>query len=163
MLLITNDRVSYENLIALRNHNAIDKHFHGPGGFNFRMPEIQAGILIVKLKYLDKWIERRRKIAEIYDRNIREHVTKPQQSKNSTHSYHLYVIRTEKRVELCHHLDKRGIGYGVHYPIPCHIQYQIPIHLEFTELVARQVLSLPMFPELTDDEVIKVCEAVNGR
>lgn len=160
--IVTNSRVSYDNLIAIRNHNAVTKHLHLPGGFNFRISELQAGVLVAKLKFLDDWINRRREIASIYDRVIKDNVTKPQESKNNKHSYHLYVIRSEERDALCNRMEKSGIGFGIHYPIPCHTQYQSKESLPFTELVSRQILSIPMFPELTNGEVQRVCEVING-
>lgn len=160
--IVTNNRLAYDNLIAMRNHNELQKHFHEFGGFNFRMSEIQAAILLVKIRHLDDWIVRRRQIADIYRKSLKDHVTKPEESKNSKHSYHLYVIRVEKREAFCNHLEKRGVGFGVHYPIPCHTQYQIQDNLPFTDLVTKQIVSLPMFPELTDKEAIRVCEVING-
>lgn len=158
--IVTDKKSAYINLKQLRNHNALDKFQHDQGGFNFRISEIQSGILLTKMNHLDDWIQRRRDIASIYNRGLL-HVTKPEESKNNKHSYHLYVVRSEKRKHLCNHLEKRGIGYGLHYPIPCHTQYGNNTNLPYTGLVSGQVVSLPMFPELTDNEAFKVCQSVN--
>lgn len=158
--IVTDSRSAYNNLQRLRNHNSFDKYSHEPGGFNFRIAEIQSAVLLTKMNHLDEWVERRREIASIYNRGLLN-VTKPEESKNNKHSYHLYVVRTEKRQHLCNYMERRGVGFGLHYPIPCDEQYDTPANLPFTRMVAGQVISLPMFPELTDDEVYSVCQVVN--
>lgn len=160
--ILTNSLDSYENIKALRNHNAASKYFHNPGGFNFRMPELQAAVLVAKIRSLDSAIKKRRKLAKVYSENLSSTIAKPVEPKLNEDSYHLYVIRHDKRDALAAYLEKKGISTGMHYPVPCHTQYKLHEKLPFTDLISKQVLSLPLFPELEESEVLRVCEAVNG-
>ena len=127
-----------------------------------RLDELQAAILRVKLKYLDEENARRREIAAIYDERLSGIVRTPQVAKGVTHVYHQYVIRTKKRDELKAALKKQDITTLIHYPVPVHLQpaYADGSHLPETEAACQEILSLPMYPELTDEEVNRVCEAI---
>ena len=126
-------------------------------GINSRLDEIQAAILRVKLKYLDKWNEKRRKIAGIYDEGLKDVVKTPLELPGRKHVYHLYVIRTGKRDELMEYLKKKGISTFIHYPVPVHLQKSFrkfaSTSLPITEKITRQILSLPMYPHLRNEEV----------
>lgn len=159
--IVTNNRATYENIVALRSHNASTKYMHEPGGFNFRISEIQASVLLAKMRHLRKWIARRREIAGIYN-DLIDGYTKPLEARGNKHAYHLYVIRSDRRDQMVEYMSKNDVGTGIHYPIPCHTQYEDSVSLPYTELLARQVISLPMFPELTNDEAARVSKVVNG-
>lgn len=134
-------------------------------GFNSRLDELQAAILAVKLRNLDADNERRRRIAESYDAALPRHVSTP--PADSGNVYHQYVIRTARRDELQRALRNAGITTLIHYPIPIHLQagyagrVSLPEGgLPITEREAGRILSLPMFPQMTDEQVGVVCAAV---
>ncbi len=167
-MVVTGAEDSRDKLLYLRNYGQREKYHHDFFGVNSRLDEIQAAVLRVKLKHLDKWNERRRKIADTYSREIQsEFVTCPAEREGVHHVYHLYVIRTPFRAELQQWLQEREIATQIHYPLPIHRQrfytqqYPPTVGLPETERAASEVLSLPMYPELTDDAVARVVEAIN--
>src|SRR5262249_11723034 len=133
-----------------------------------RLDELQAAILRVKLKYLDAENARRRVIARAYDNRLAATLLRlPVCSGGVEHVYHQYVILCDRRDQLREHLRQQGVGALVHYPAPIHLQpaYQnrLTVHggtLPVTESAARQVLSLPMYPQLTDAQLDRVCEVI---
>ena len=165
-MIVTNNKELSDKLKLLRNYGQSTKYDADTLGSNSRLDEIQAAILRVKLKYLDEWNEQRRKLASKYNSNLKEIIKTPLENPLTKHVYHLYVIRTEKRNFVLEELKKRGIGTGIHYPIPLHLQKafqylkykkgDFPIAEKFSE----EILSLPMFPELTVEEVEKVCGVI---
>jgi len=164
--ITTNDGQLTEVLKALRNYGSHKKYENIYKGVNSRLDEIQAAILRVKLKYLDEEIERRRKIARFYLKNIKnDNVILPKVREDSNHVWHLFVIRTEKRDKLQKYLLDKGIHTLIHYPIPPHKQIaykewndrSYPI----TEKISKEVLSLPISGVLTLEEAEKVIEAIN--
>jgi len=166
-MVVTNDEEIAIRLKMLRNYGE-ERRYHNPiKGFNSRLDEIQAAILRVKLKYLSKWNERRRKIAESYN-NLLKTVIKPKEMDYTRHIYHLYVVRSTKRDQLQMYLQEEGIGTLIHYPVPIHLQ---PAYrdlgfkkgsLPITEKYANEILSLPIFPELTDEEIKYISNTVNS-
>jgi dTDP-4-amino-4,6-dideoxygalactose transaminase len=137
-----------------------------PGGINSRLDELQAGLLRVKLRHLPEWNVRRRQIAEMYDDLlVGVDVSLPELSADGEHIYHLYVVRSQERDRLQAALRERGVGTDIHYPLPAHCQ---PLYgglapaggLPATERLAQEVLSLPIYPELTDTEVRAVAAAL---
>jgi dTDP-4-amino-4,6-dideoxygalactose transaminase len=166
-MALTNDEEIAIRLKMLRNYGE-ERRYHNPiKGFNSRLDEIQAAILRVKLKYLSKWNERRRKIAESYN-NLLKTVIKPKEMDYTRHIYHLYVVRSTKRDQLQMYLQEEGIGTLIHYPVPIHLQ---PAYrdlgfkkgsLPITEKYANEILSLPIFPELTDEEIKYISNTVNS-
>lgn len=135
-------------------------------GINSRLDEIQAAVLNVKLPHLAAWVERRREIAGWYERDLPDHLPRVRTNEGVEHAYHLYVVRSEQRDRLRAALTAKGIGTGIHYPFPIH---RMPGYdwmnlpqgsLPHTELLAQQVLSLPMFPELGMDRARQVVTAV---
>lgn len=167
-VIATNDDDLAARLRMLANHGSQQKYHHEIEGWNSRLDTIQAVVLSVKLPHLDAWNERRRQHAERYSELLAGSGVKTPTIQHGDHVWHLYVIETEDRDELGRRLAEQGIATGVHYPIPLHLQpaYQ---HLGYaagafpvTERVAARILSLPMFPELTDEQITLVADAVHA-
>ena len=148
----------------LSDHGRLEKYTHEIEGYNTRLDGLQSAILSIKLRYLDKWNQKRRRIADYYLKNIDiNYVILPQKMRNVEHVYHLFVIRVGDRDSLLNFLGDKGIGATIHYPVPVHQQ---PAYdgfggdLSHTERVAKEILSLPMYPELTKDEIHNIIDAV---
>ncbi len=159
-MVVTNDKKLFEKLKLLRCYGEKRKYEHVLKGGNNRLDEIQAAILRVKLKYLDRWNEERRKRVLIYKRMLeRTEVICPIEKEQAKHVYHLFVIRSKKRNALQAFLKEKGIQTLIHYPIPIHLQKAFRElgyrrgALPLTEQYAREVLSLPFFPEMTESEI----------
>ena len=162
-----------EELIAhiqrLKNHGQSKQYHHDEIGFNMRMEGIQAAILSCKLKYISKWSERRQNIAKNYLENINNNkIQLPALMDGVESVWHLFVVMADNRDKFLDYMKERGIFCGQHYPIPCHLQKAFS-HLGYSkgdipnaENLAASCVSLPMFPELTDDEVSCVIDAVNS-
>jgi dTDP-4-amino-4,6-dideoxygalactose transaminase len=154
----------------LRDHGQSRKYYHDTEGYNGRLDAIQAGMLRVKLRHLSKWNEQRRESARIYDDLLAPMagaVVQPYQASASKSVYHLYVVRTQYREELQKHLTNAGVGTGIHYPIPIHLQ---AAYASFgwkkgdfpeSEEAADRILSLPMFVGLTADQQERVAETIS--
>lgn len=165
--ITTSDDSLAETLRALRNYGSHEKYKNLYQGVNSRLDEIQAAMLRVKLRYLDLQTAHRRKIAEIYLAEVNNPLIKlPAWDNEEQHVWHLFVIRTQRRQELQEHLQKAGVQTLVHYPIPPHKQESYHDYSEFslplTEMIHEEVLSLPMGPSLTLDEVRVVVRALNS-
>jgi len=169
MVVTDSDEIA-ERIALLREYGQKSKYHFLTLGYNSRLDEIQAAILRVKLKYLDKWNNQRRGHAKLYNEifeRLGSRIELPYESRDRKHVYHLYVIRSERRDELRQHLSANGISSGVHYPVPVHKQpvfarISAPIpSLPVTEKMSHEVLSLPMFPELQDDEIERIANTVN--
>ena len=165
-LITTNDEKIKEKLLMLRNYGQKDRYIHAEKGTNSRLDEIQAAILRVKLKHLDKYNERRRSLANIYKKELKNIIT-PKEMGYANHVYHLYVIRTQNRDQLMHYLREHGVGTQIHYPIPAHMQeaYQ---NLEIkegsfpiSESYSKEIVSLPLFPELSEEQVLHITKLIN--
>ena len=166
--VVTGDPVLQEKIRILRDHGQIHKYHHTMVGWNARMDGIQAAVLGVKLRYLERGNELRRSHAAQYNRALKgiEELVTPVEAAYARHVYHIYAIRFRGRNEVIKALAEMGIACGIHYPIPVHLQqaYQslgyeagaFPI----AERAAREFISLPMFPELTSAQVEMVTEAV---
>lgn len=164
--LATSSKEIYEKLLKLRNYGQTKKYFHEEIGYNSRLDEIQAAILSAKLMYLDKWNKKRNQIASLYKKKLRYSTF--QKIKESYEScYHLFVIESKRRDELQKYLNKRGVHTLIHYPIPIHLQPCFAYlgykkgDFPVAERLALEVLSLPMYSELTQKEVEYACEQVN--
>ena len=152
----------------LRDHGSGARYHHDQIGFNARLDEIQAVVLRAKLPHLAKWNEQRRKHARLYNELLKDSpVVTPTELPENNPVHHLYVISTPNRDELQAWLKDRGIFTGIHYPIPLHLQKAMH-YLEYkqgdfpvTEQAALQILSLPMFAELNDDEIEYVANSIN--
>lgn len=146
----------------------LPKYFNFVTGYNSRLDALQAAILSVKLPYLDGWNERRREIAEQYNEKISNPaVTRPSVSKGNSHIYYVYAITTEKRDELREYLKQNDITSGVYFPVPFHMQVVYKGlgykkgDMPNAEFVGKHSMVLPMFPELTQEEIDKVINTVN--
>lgn len=166
-LVVTNNQVIGETVTKLRNYGQEKRYHHSIKGFNSRLDELQAAILNVKLSYLDSWNQRRREIAQLYHQAFAQiGMTVPFQSPPCYHVYHLYVIVVPERDRFQELLAKEGISTLIHYPIPIHQQtaYQEcgnqSKYLPITEKLARQIISIPLYPELTDEEVNYIIETI---
>jgi dTDP-4-amino-4,6-dideoxygalactose transaminase len=159
MLVTDNEQVA-NAARAMRNCGQHTKGSHELAPFNYRLDTMQAAILRIKLRHLDEWNANRRRAAARYNEMLREgDVTLPTEADDSTHVYHLYVIRTPRRDALRAHLNEHGVGSAIHYPLPIHCQ---PFYtrnglrhgtLHESERLVNEILSLPMFPEITDEQV----------
>lgn len=167
-MLFTNNDELYNLLFSFRVHGASRKYHHERLGFNSRLDEVQAAILRVKLKRLDKWNKRRRYIGGLYTRAFSGFVETPYIKDGNVHIFHQYTIKTKKRDSLTQFLRENGIATAVHYPIPCHLQPALKWlgykkgDFPVAEEIADAVLSLPVYPELRDDEVEYVIRAVRN-
>jgi dTDP-4-amino-4,6-dideoxygalactose transaminase len=162
-MVVTNDPYLTERVRMLRNGGQKTRYDHQLLGLNSRLDELQAAILRVKLPYLDKWNQQRRHIAALYTAMLGDaRVETPLELPQVEHAYHLYVIRCEQRAALQKHLAERGVETAIHYPLPIHLQGAYrelgygPGSFPIAERYAGQVLSLPIYPELTDAKVRQV-------
>ena len=166
--VLTNDEKLYEKMLRYRQHGAVLRYVHDIEGHNYRMEEIQGAVLGVKMKYLKSWTDARRNLASRY-RNLLSTIPQiklPQEMPYAKHVYHLFEIRTEKRDGLMNYLKSKGIETGLHYPEPLHVQqayryrgYQkgdFPI----AEKCCKEILSLPLFPEMTEEQTNYVVESI---
>lgn len=156
----------YDKLIKLRNYGQSVRYYHDEVGINSRLDEIQAAILSAQLPYVPTWNQRRRDIATRFTEGLHDVVMTPQEVAYGTHVYHLYVIRTENRDEMQKQLQDREVQCLIHYPVPAHLQKAYR-HLGYkegdlpqTELAAKKILSLPMHPHLTIEQVDTVIDEV---
>ena len=168
-IVTTADAALAANLAALRQYGWRDRYVSDMVGVNSRLDEVQAALLRVRLRYLDDDNRRRQAIAAIYDEELAACSTLrlPKRRRGASHVFHQYVVRTSDRDGLQQRLRAAGIGSNVHYPVPVHLQpaYQGriasgPGGLPRSEAAARSVLSLPMFPQLTDEQARAGCAAV---
>ena len=169
-LVTTNDENLATRLIRYRNHGMFPRYHHSEIGGNFRLDALQAAALRVKLRYLNEWNAARRSHAAYYDAHLNSPVVTPAAVWGAEHHvYHQYVVRIpERRDALRDHLQAAGIGCEVYYPIPLHQQAcfadlgygtgDFPI----AEQAAREVLALPIYPELAEEHLERVCNAING-
>jgi dTDP-4-amino-4,6-dideoxygalactose transaminase len=165
----TNDQELAAQIRMIRDHGQAKKYYHDVEGYNGRLDAIQAGLLHVKLQHLARWNEQRRERAAEYKRLFEtagNPVKAPYEPSWSRAVYHLYVVRTDDREGMMTYLKEQGIGTGIHYPIPLHLQkaYEPRGHREgdfpICEKVAREIVSLPMFPQLKSDQQRRVVEAI---
>jgi dTDP-3-amino-3,4,6-trideoxy-alpha-D-glucose transaminase len=165
--IITNSDSLAEKARLLRQYGWKEHYVSSVRGINSRLDELQAGILRVKLRYLDVWNERRRQLAGRFMELLADtELTLPVIPKDSEHVFHQFVIRSPKRDALREYLKQHGIYTLVHYPVPIHFQ---PAYSDLgysagslpnTELASREVLSLPLYPELTEDRVDRICQRI---
>jgi len=157
-MVVTNDEKLYKRLVIMRNHGSEPKYYHKYVGGNFRLDPIQAAALLVKLPYLDKWSEARRQNAVYYDKKFAGTIVKtPYISPDCITIYNQYCIRVPERDGLVAHLKEKGVGCEIYYPVPMHLQECFK-HLGYkqgdlpeAEKTAKEVLAIPIYPELTDE------------
>jgi len=167
-LITTNDRALHERLAMLRNHGLRNRDECTLWGYNSRLDPLQAAFASLKLKRLDRWNERCREIARRYREGLKDAVAVPHDRPEEEPAYHNFIVRHAQRDKLMEHLARRGVGTRVHYPIPIHLQ-ECARALGYkqgdfpnTELQARTILSLPIYPELSDAEIAYVIESVRS-
>jgi dTDP-4-amino-4,6-dideoxygalactose transaminase len=165
----TNDKTIAEKIKMIRDHGQAQKYYHDIEGYNGRLDAMQAGFLRIKLKHLSEWNEGRRQNAHRYNEflNNQDGVITPHEPSWAKAVYHLYVIRHQKRDGLQKYLSEKGIATGIHYPIPIHLQNAYS-HLGYregrfpvSEKVSKEILSLPMYPELTADQQEYIVEKIS--
>jgi len=166
--VITNRDDIVDRILALRNHGSLKRSHHSMG-YNSRLDDLHAGLLSVKLKRIDQWNDRRREIAAMYSEGLQDTgLQLPFEKLGYRHVYHLYVVEAEQRDEMLKYINDAGIDAKTHYPIAIHQQEGYPwgqpadlnVSLPLTERSAARVISLPMFPELTQEEIDYVIHMV---
>jgi dTDP-4-amino-4,6-dideoxygalactose transaminase len=165
----TSDRELADRIRAYGNYGSYEKYHHVYQGCNSRLDELQAAFLSVKLKYLEQWNGERRRIANIYQDEIKNPKVKlPQMPEQITeHVYHIYPVMVEEREHFIAYLNGQGIGTNVHYPIPIMEQgayrglHQSADSYPVTRQICAQEVSLPLYPGMTDDEIRRVVMCVN--
>jgi dTDP-4-amino-4,6-dideoxygalactose transaminase len=166
--ITTNHDFLAQKVAVLRNYGSEKKYFNEVKGFNARIDELQAGLLAVKLRYMNEWTAERQQIAQWYFKHLAaiENIVLPKIADKATHVFHLFTIRTDKREALQAYLSSKNIGTMIHYPVPPHLQkaYQ---ELNFqkgdfplAELIANTTLSLPLFVGMTEEQVIVVANEI---
>ena len=167
-MAVTNDDAAAKAIRMLRDWGAEKKYYHSLKGFNYRMDGVQGAILRVKLRYLEQWTELRRQHAATYQSLLAGNtsIVLPQEMSYSRHVYHVFAVRTKNRAELQQALQNQGVQTGIHYPIPVHLQ---EAHADLgcklgdfplSEQAADEVLSLPMFPEMSFTQIEAVAVAL---
>jgi dTDP-4-amino-4,6-dideoxygalactose transaminase len=166
-ICVTKDSSLAESLRKLRDHGSLIRYHHEALGVNARMDEIQAAVLRVKLRYLEQWNAARQAHANFYTEQLQEVVEAvPVVRAWATHVYYVYVVQVEERDRFREKLEQEGIATGIHYPIPIHLQPACSQYgyvrgmLPVTEAVTERIVSLPMYPELTTEQLRTVVKAV---
>ncbi|MCS7337644.1 MAG: DegT/DnrJ/EryC1/StrS family aminotransferase [Verrucomicrobiae bacterium] len=165
--LVTDDDALAARARALRDHGSTRRYYHDELGYNYRMEAIQAAVLRVKLKHLAAWNAARQRVAQRYTELLADTPLRlPRQVPGTECAWHLYVVRHPRRDELRQHLESRGIGCALHYPLPLHLQKAYaqlgykPGDFPVAEKAARECLCLPMYPELTDEQIERVAQVI---
>ncbi len=166
--VVTNNSELASKFKMMRDHGTNTKYYHDISGHNYRMEGIQGAVLGVKMRYIKNWTETRRQHSSTYNKHLKDigSIITPREMTYAKHVYHLYVIRTKHRDKLQKHLESKGIATGLHYPIPLHLQKvfsDLGYHkgdFPIAECVAEEMLSLPMYPELNDEQIQYVCDAI---
>jgi dTDP-4-amino-4,6-dideoxygalactose transaminase len=165
--LVTNNPQFAARAKSLREHGSTVRYHHDEVGYNYRMEGIQGAVLGVKLRHLQRWTDERRRVARRYTELLAgTPLQLPREAAGCESAWHLYTVRSPRRDELKKFLDANGIGNAVHYPMPLHLQKAYahlghkPGDFPVAEKASREVLSLPMFPELTDAQIQRVADVV---
>jgi dTDP-4-amino-4,6-dideoxygalactose transaminase len=167
-MVVTDDEDLANKVRMLRTHGWQQKYFPEILGYNSRLDTLQAAILRVKLGHVDRWNDRRRELAEAYNKSLSRlpDLTLPYQAPGVKHVYHLYVVRSQIRDELQKHLKQKGIASSVYYPQPLHLSdpckglgYQVG-DFPHAESASRETLAIPLYPEMTLDQVNRVVAVI---
>jgi dTDP-4-amino-4,6-dideoxygalactose transaminase len=167
-LITTDDENTAKELKVLRNHGSRETYHHNVIGFNSRLDELQAAILRVKLPHLEEYLSSRRKNAEIYEQELSgiAEITLPSAPAAAKHTYNQFTLRVKERDQLAAFLKSKGIGRMIYYPVSLHLQeaYSFLGHKDGdfpeSEKAQKEVLSLPIFPELSQKSIQEVCLAI---
>jgi dTDP-4-amino-4,6-dideoxygalactose transaminase len=166
--LVTNNAAYAARARALREHGSTQRYYHDEVGFNYRMEGIQGAVLGIKLKHLDEWTRQRRRVAHRYHELLADtRLQLPIEAESAESAYHLYVVRHPQRDDLKKHLEANKVGCALHYPLSLHMQ-KCYAHLGYkagdfpvAEKAARECLSLPIFPEMTEAQIERVSEVIH--
>jgi len=163
--VMTNDQTTYQKLLSLRNYGQSVRYYHDGKGINSRLDELQAAILRVKLKHLDQYLTRRRQIGQFYNEQLKNCEVVSEVPGNR-HTYHLYVVLVQEREKLIEYLKEKGIGTIIHYPVPMNKQLAFETQkLEAfpnTKKFTDQVVSIPLYPELKQEELEYITQTMNS-
>jgi len=167
-IVVTNNESIYNKICMLRNYGQKEKYIHLELGYNSRLDNLQSGILRVKLKYLEQWNQQRIELANYYIEKLssNKNIVLPKVKNDKKHIWHLFVIRTKQRDELRKYLAENGVETGIHYPVPLHLTPSFKWlgykHVDFpiAEKFSNEILSLPIFPGMTKDEIGYVIEVI---
>ena len=166
-MIVTNNLGKSKMLKKLRNHGGLVRNVHEYIGYNSRLDEIQASILVTKLKIIDKLNESRIKIAENYKKLINnKNIKVPYQAENSYHVYNQFTLRVRKRTRFIAHLEKHGVPYGIYYPVPIYKQkafkeFNYKCNLSNVNKITKECISIPIYPELDKKSFNKIVEVIN--
>ena len=167
MIILNNSKVA-ETIRELRNHGSRGSYRHKRVGFNSRLDEIQAGILLVKLMRIDEYNRKRRQNAAIYNNLLSDKVRCPAEKEGAYHVFHQYTILSPKRDEIQQRLKENGISSVIYYPLPLHLQRALKFlgyrrgDFPVAEKAAREVLSLPIYPELEESTVVRIAKIIRN-
>lgn len=167
-MIVTNDEALAKKVKSLRVHGASKKYYYDYIGYNSRLDTLQAAILSVKLRYIDEAIKKREEIANLYKERLTdcEYIRLPKVKGNQKQVYYVFNILAEKRDELAEYLKQNEIGYSIYYPMPLHLQKCFEYlgykkgDFPVAERVSNQIIALPIYPEITTEEVEFVCETI---
>jgi UDP-2-acetamido-2-deoxy-ribo-hexuluronate aminotransferase len=169
-MIVTNDDTLAKLVKSYRVHGASKKYHYDHIGYNSRLDTLQAAVLTVKLKYIDEAIKKREDIANMYMERLSdcEYIRLPKVKGNQRQVYYVFNILAERRDELAEYLKKNEVGYSIYYPMPLHLQKAFEYlgykngDFPVAERVSKEIIALPIYPEMTKDEVEYVCETVKG-
>jgi dTDP-4-amino-4,6-dideoxygalactose transaminase len=167
--LVTSNASFAARARALREHGSTVRYYHDEVGYNYRMEGVQGAVLGVKLKHLEKWTSERHRVAHRYHALLADTPLQlPREADYAQSGWHLYVVRHPRRDDLKKHLEANGIGCALHYPLPLHLQKcyaslgHKPGDFPIAEKAARECLSLPIYPELTDQQIQHVADVIRN-
>jgi dTDP-4-amino-4,6-dideoxygalactose transaminase len=166
-MVTTNDDAIAEQIKIYRNHGSSERYHHDVIGYNSRLDELQAVILRIKLKHIDEFNKERRRVAHSYSEQLKDIVTVPHEDGIGTHVYHQYTVLTDKREQIMAALSDKGIANAIYYPIPLHKQKAFEeecanVSLPVTEDTVKHCMSLPVFPEMTEEQIKLVCDTIKS-
>lgn len=166
-MVTTNDDAIAEQVKIYRNHGSSERYHHDVIGYNSRLDELQAVILRVKLQHIDEFNRERRRVAHSYSEKLKDIVTVPFEDGIGTHVYHQYTVLTDKRDAIMPALSDKGIANAIYYPIPLHKQKAFAeecagVSLPVTEDTVKHCMSLPVFPEMTEEQITEVCDTIKS-
>ena len=166
-MVTTNDDAIAEKIRIYRNHGSSERYHHDVIGYNSRLDELQAVILRIKLKHIDEYNKERRRVAHSYSEQLKDVVTVPHEDGIGTHVYHQYTVLTDKRDAIMPALSAKEIGNAIYYPIPLHQQKAFEkecagVSLPVTEDTIKHCMSLPVFPEMTEEQIKLVCDTIKS-